>query len=84
MLQAALHLAGYTEYDACLMQGDPNQRQLRDHIAMTAGHFKSECRVLLVDMGYEIVATIGDQASDFYGELTGFEVKVPNLLYTSE
>ena len=34
--------------------------------------------------GYSIVATVGDQWSDFEGGHTGYKVKLPNYLYTIE
>lgn len=48
---------------------------------MTAGQFKFESRARLQEEGFEIVATIGDQESDFFGGHCGFATKLPNLLY---
>jgi len=48
---------------------------------MTSGQFKCESRSKLEKNGFEIVATIGDQESDFFGGHCGFATKLPNLLY---
>ncbi|MFB3057197.1 MAG: HAD family acid phosphatase [Ignavibacteriaceae bacterium] len=48
---------------------------------MKSVDFKSTKRVELVQMGYEIIGTVGDQWSDFEGPYHGIQVKIPNYLY---
>lgn len=43
--------------------------------------FKEQERQKLVDQGYQIVATIGDQESDISGKNTGMKIKIPNYMY---
>lgn len=50
----------------------------------TMALYKLEQRRELEEQGYTIVATIGDQWSDFDGGHTGYVVKLPNYLYTIE
>lgn len=54
-----------------------------DHYTSMA-QYKLEQRRELEEQGYSIVATIGDQWSDFEGGHTGYVVKLPNYLYTIE
>jgi predicted secreted acid phosphatase len=51
---------------------------------MRAGQFKYESREALVAQGMDIVATVGDQDSDFAGGVHGMPVKLPNYLYMEE
>lgn len=51
---------------------------------MLAEEFKNYERKLLVDKGYEIIISVGDQWSDLEGDNTGMQVKLPNYLYLIE
>ncbi|MBA4407134.1 hypothetical protein C0389_07665 [bacterium] len=52
-----------------------------DESKIPAGEFKSHKRDKLVKNGYEIIACIGDQDSDFTGGNTGYKIKLPNYIY---
>jgi acid phosphatase len=68
---------GYTTFDTLITQ--------REHeLELTAQEFKSAKRKELVEKGYEIVGTVGDQWSDLEGEHHGIQVKIPNYLYLIE
>jgi len=43
--------------------------------------YKTNERNKLVEKGYEIVATIGDQYSDILGTNHGIQIKLPNYQY---
>ena len=49
-----------------------------------AGNYKRIERTVLAEMGYKIIACIGDQWSDMEGNNTGVKVKLPNYLYYIE
>ena len=51
---------------------------------ITVREQRCEQRKDLEERGYTIVATVGDQWSDFGGGSTGYMVKLPNYLYTIE
>jgi len=54
----------------------------REHeYKLSATEFKSSKRVELIEMGYEIIGTVGDQWSDLDGPHHGIQVKIPNYLY---
>lgn len=46
--------------------------------------FKERERKKLAEAGWNIIACIGDQESDIFGEYTGIKVKLPNLMYIVE
>ena len=48
---------------------------------MKSFEFKSAKRVELIELGYEIIGTVGDQWSDLEGPHHGIQVKIPNYLY---
>ena len=65
---------GYEVFDTLLTQ--------REHeYKLSATEFKSSKRVELIEMGYEIIGTVGDQWSDLEGPHHGIQVKIPNYLY---
>ena len=65
---------GYEVFDTLLTQ--------REHeYKLSATEFKSSKRVELIEMGYEIIGTVGDQWSDLDGHHHGIQVKIPNYLY---
>ena len=65
---------GYTKFDTLITQ--------REHESdLSAQEFKSFKRKELVEKGYEIIGTVGDQWSDLKGEYHGIQVKIPNYLY---
>lgn len=69
--------AGYTTFDTLITQREYEYE-------LTAQEFKSSKRKELVERGYEIIGTIGDQWSDLEGEHHGIQVKIPNYLYLIE
>jgi len=65
---------GYAVFDTLITQ--------REHeYKLSATEFKSSKRVELIEMGYEIMGTVGDQWSDLEGPHHGIQVKIPNYLY---
>jgi predicted secreted acid phosphatase len=68
---------GYTKFDTLITQ--------RKHeYKMKAQEFKSSKRKELVEKGYDIIGTVGDQWSDIEGPHHGIQVKIPNYLYLIE
>ncbi|PJA99026.1 MAG: hypothetical protein CO128_04885 [Ignavibacteriales bacterium CG_4_9_14_3_um_filter_30_11] len=65
---------GYTIFDTLITRK-------MDALKTTALIYKSEERQKLVDKGYEIVATVGDQYSDILGANHGIQIKIPNYQY---
>lgn len=51
---------------------------------MLAEEYKNYERKVLVEKGYEIILSVGDQWSDLEGDNTGMQVKLPNYLYLIE
>jgi len=72
-----LKQAGYTVFDTLITQ-------IGDETKMKAREFKSSKRVWLIEKGYEIIGTVGDQWSDLEGYYHGIQVKIPNYLYLIE
>jgi len=68
---------GYTNFDTLITQRKHEQE-------MNAQEFKSSKRKELVERGYDIIGTVGDQRSDIEGPYSGIQVKVPNYLYLIE
>jgi acid phosphatase len=65
---------GYEVFDTLITQREHENN-------LTATDFKSSKRVELIEMGYEIIGTVGDQWSDLEGPHHGIQVKIPNYLY---
>jgi len=65
---------GYTRFDTVIVRKD-NERDL------TASEFKLNKRKELAQKGFNIIANIGDQLSDFQGGYSGYVIKLPNYLY---
>lgn len=65
---------GYTIFDTLITRR-------MDELKTSAVTYKSNERNKLVEKGYEIVATIGDQHSDILGTNHGMQVKLPNYQY---
>ena len=65
---------GYTQIDTLIC------RPLKD-TKIPSSLFKERERKKLTESGYNIVACVGDQESDIWGEDTGIKVKLPNLMY---
>jgi acid phosphatase len=80
---------GYDEYDATYknlitqgyVQFDTLITKNKDEHEMKSTDFKIAKRVELVQKGYEIIGTVGDQWSDLEGPYHGIQVKIPNYLY---
>jgi predicted secreted acid phosphatase len=68
---------GYTNFDTLITQRKHEQE-------MNAQEFKSSKRKELVERGYDIIGTVGDQRSDIEGPYSGIQVKIPNYLYLIE
>lgn len=66
--------AGYARFDTLITKGVK-------YAGQTAEKFKSEKRTELVENGYSIAGTVGDQWSDLNGPHHGIQVKIPNYLY---
>lgn len=65
--------AGYSRIDTLICK--PQVKGLK------AADYKPKHRENLSKMGYDIIATIGDQYSDLDGGYTGKEIKLPNYMY---
>ena len=65
---------GYTKFDTLITRK-------MDALKTTAVDYKSKERKQLVENGYIIVGTIGDQLSDLEGPYHGIQVKLPNYYY---
>ncbi len=80
---------GYDEYDATyknlITQGytgfDTLITKNKNELEMRSIDFKSAKRDELVQGGYNILGTVGDQWSDLEGPHHGIQVKIPNYLY---
>jgi acid phosphatase len=66
--------AGYSGFDTLITQREDEQN-------LKAEEFKSQKRTELVEMGYNIIGTVGDQWTDLNGPYSGIQVKIPNYLY---
>jgi acid phosphatase len=65
---------GYTKFDTLIVRSEVERN-------LSAASFKLQKRNELVRNGYDIIASVGDQSSDFTGGNTGYEIKLPNYLY---
>ncbi len=65
---------GYTKFDTLIVRSEAERN-------LSAASFKLQKRNELVKNGYDIIASVGDQQSDFEGGNTGYEIKLPNYLY---
>lgn len=75
----ALVRAGFHSFQHLVLRGARDEE--RGRLRLRHGEFKFEAREALVQRGFRIVASVGDQDSDFVGGHAGFAVKIPNLLY---
>lgn len=69
-----LKQTGYTEFDTLIVRS-PGEYEL------SPAEYKSDKRTDLVNAGYKIEGSIGDQWNDLEGAYTGKTFKVPNYLY---
>jgi predicted secreted acid phosphatase len=82
---------GYDEYDATYknliaqgyVQFDTLITKNKDEHEIKSVDFKSAKRDDLVQRGYDILGTLGDQRGDVEGLHHGIQVKIPNYLYQS-
>ncbi len=65
--------AGYTKFDTLVCSSNSKK--------IPVSVFKENERKKFTDMGYNIIASIGDQNSDLEGKFTGMKIKIPNYLY---
>ncbi len=68
---------GYEVFDTLITQREYEYE-------LTAQEFKTSKRKELLENGYEIIGTVGDQWSDLNGDYHGIQVKIPNYLYLIE
>jgi acid phosphatase len=68
---------GYTKFDTIITRRN-------DEYKMKSAQFKSQKRKELIDKGYIIAGSVGDQLSDLEGENCGIKIKLPNYLYLVE
>ena len=66
--------AGYTIFDTLIVKDNK-------YHGVTSLKFKSEKRRELIEKGYLIAGTVGDQWSDLKGPYHGIQVKIPNYQY---
>lgn len=71
-----LALHGYTVFDRIILRSEAEK-------GIPIARFKAQWRAALVESGYSIVASVGDQPTDFVGGNTGYVVHIPNYLYIS-
>ncbi|MGE5498341.1 MAG: HAD family acid phosphatase [Syntrophothermus sp.] len=64
---------GYTDFDTLIVRPDSS--------TAPAAVFKSVERLVLANMGYRIIASVGDQESDFATDNTGMKILLPDYLY---
>lgn len=64
---------GYTDFDTLIVRPDSS--------TAPAAVFKSVERLVLANMGYRIIACVGDQESDFATDNTGMKILLPDYLY---
>lgn len=65
---------GYIKFDTLIVRSEAESN-------LSAASFKSQKRNELVRNGFDIIASVGDQPSDFAGGNSGYEIKLPNYLY---
>lgn len=65
---------GYTKFDALILRSESENK-------ISAAEWKAAKRKDLISKGYNIIACIGDQESDFAGGNTGIKIKLPSYLY---
>ncbi len=66
--------AGYTKFDTLIVRNSQESK-------IPAAEFKPAKRNELVEKGYNIIASVGDQWSDLVGGNSGIKIKLPNYLY---
>lgn len=69
-----LALHGYTTFDHLICKADVE-------LSLPSGVYKSNHRTALVAQGLEIVATVGDQPTDFEGLYVGYAIRIPNYTH---
>jgi len=69
--------SGYTNFDTLITR-------TKDQAGIPAQNYKSVERLVLSDLGYNIIGCVGDQDSDLEGDNTGIKVKLPDYLYLVE
>lgn len=68
---------GYSKFDTLIVRNNEANE-------IPATEWKSFEREKLVQKGYKIIASVGDQDSDFEGDNIGIKIKLPNYLYIVE
>lgn len=74
---------GYFDFLTLITRDTPNESELLQlkESDRRCGDFKKCVRKQFEEQGYEIVATVGDQDSDFEGGSTGMIIRLPNYIY---
>jgi acid phosphatase len=70
-----LHAQGFTQFEKLIVR-QPGQEGL------ATGEYKVHHRKALVEQGYTVVASVGDQWCDVTGEHAGHGIKLPNYMYS--
>ncbi len=71
-----LHLAGYQNWDGLILENNRYHKSYQSAIP-----FKSQARKKIIDQGYDIVLSMGDQASDLQGGYADQTFQLPNPFY---
>lgn len=69
-----LILRGFSTFDRLIVRAADQSR-------LSAVEYKSSARKKLVDEGYHIIGSVGDQWSDMEGGNSGIFIKIPNYAY---
>lgn len=64
---------GFCKFDKIILRSKNDKRP--------AAIFKCNTRQEVVDLGYKVVGSVGDQESDHAGDNIGYKVKLPNYMF---
>lgn len=77
--QEMLAKNGYTGYSRLILKTKEEKAKYT-----TAAEYKAQKRLELINEGFAIIASVGDQDCDFEGGNTGIMVKLPNPLFLNK
>jgi predicted secreted acid phosphatase len=69
-----LKAEGYSKFDTLICRRADEEK-------VDASTYKENHRLELINKGYNIIASVGDQKSDLEGDHSGIKIRVPNYLY---
>ncbi|MCX6151157.1 MAG: hypothetical protein NTX22_11575 [Ignavibacteriales bacterium] len=69
--------AGYNDFDTLIVRSE-------GQLNSPASDYKSIERLVIANLGYNIIGCVGDQQSDLEGGNAGIKIKLPNYLYFVE